>query len=160
MRSQRMRSRRPIRRGLTLLEVLLASATLMMALSAIGRRVDTEPTGRSTRAGSDPGESARASPSWANSSRVPAARIGRRQIRRKRGQGWQWNADIRQQSTPNLYLVPPHHCEPAISREGAGIDHDVANDLRSGRVCYRGQGHPARPRQHRNGHRNWYRHGR
>ena len=104
MRSHGMRARRPVRRGLTLLEVLLALAILMMALTAIGRLVDI---------GSDQELQGRVQ---TQGSRLALAKLGEFEsgaapLESGSGTfegddaGWQWTADIQQQSTPNLYLV-------------------------------------------------------
>jgi prepilin-type N-terminal cleavage/methylation domain-containing protein len=98
-----MRSRRA-RRGFSLLEVLLALAILLLALTAIGQLVDM---------GSDRELDGRLQ---TQASRLIQAKLGEFEsgaapLESGSGSfegddaGWTWTASVEPQSTPNLYLV-------------------------------------------------------
>ena len=92
------------RRGLSLIEVLLALAILLMALTVIGRLVDMgtdrELDGRLQTQGSRLLQSKMAE----FESGTAALESGSGTFEGDDA-GWQWTAEVSPQSTPNLYLV-------------------------------------------------------
>jgi general secretion pathway protein I len=92
------------RRGLSLIEVLLALAIFVMALTAIGRLVDMgtdrELDGRLQTQGSRLVQSKLAE----FESGAAALESGSGTFEGDDA-GWQWTAEVAAQSTPNLYLV-------------------------------------------------------